>query len=177
MELPRHEVPKAIAVVRIRISNILSNLELYFSCNLDSLLTNNTFFSAIGANRHNRDIGSIYLRCSAGKITWKYPKGAIRIVLRPTFSTDSGFRVCLKMIKSKDSAAQVQRLVQNSIMSNTRRQYGRIYLSAGKRFISFDTNRNGNKQYVRCFNSMRDEATIYVEADGRLFPMYHIAVG
>lgn len=146
--------------------------------------------SALGATRHNRDIVSIYLRCSAGKITWKYPKGAIRIVLRPTFVNQSGFRVCLKMNRSDPdsttlaaSSTHHHSTVQNDLKTHAKHFNGRIYLSAGKRLIPFDgAEMDRDHHVVRCFNSMRDQATIYVEAEGEfifinIYPyIYYICI-
>lgn len=153
--------------------------------------------SGLSTPRQYRDIVSIYLQCSAGKVIWKYPRGAIQILLRPAVSgVEKGFRVCLKIHNADGSqsshlANNGETVDTNDLISSNqndqyaaaaddrrqahhwrnRRQhhqqpqrYGRIYFGATKRLIPLYT--NNDDQLVRCFNSVHEQATLYVEAEG-----------
>lgn len=111
---------------------------------------------------------------------------------------DKGFRVCLKIHHTDSSQSihfsnDVETNDANDLISNQqndhntpvndeqrqhyhprnrrqhhqhRHRYGRIYLGATKRLIPLYT--NNDDQLVRCFYSVRDQATLYVEAEGAL---------
>lgn len=151
--------------------------------------------SGLSTPRQYRDIVSIYLQCSAGKVIWKYPRGAIQILLRPAVSgVEKGFRVCLKIHHTDSSqsshlANNGETVDTNDLISSNdhyaaanddrrqahhwrnrrqhhqqRQRYGRIYFGATKRLIPLYT--NNDDQLVRCFNSVHEQATLYVEAEG-----------
>lgn len=51
-----------------------------------------------------RGVTPVYLRCRTGRITWLYPKGALRVILRlPGNGRD--FRACVKVRENKTKPA------------------------------------------------------------------------
>ncbi|KAJ6628968.1 Meteorin-like protein, partial [Pseudolycoriella hygida] len=126
------------------------------------------------SNQHqDREIVSIDLRCSAGKIVWNYPRGAIRIILRSNIrspNSEKSFRACLKVHKT--STDQILQRENGDIKNQTRakndliksNQIARIYLEAPKRLIALYDDVN-DKQMVKCFRSIGGQVALYVEAD------------
>lgn len=44
----------------------------------------------------SRGVTPVYLRCTAGRVTWMYPRGALRVLLRLP-GQDREFRACIKV--------------------------------------------------------------------------------
>lgn len=110
----------------------------------------------------NREVVSIYLRCSAGKIVWNYPRGAIRILLRKPIHLQKNFRACLKIYPSKYSTLPFE--TDDIDRSPTGKKMARIFLEAPKRLIPlFD---DDNDVAVKCFRSINEQVVLYVEAAG-----------
>lgn len=138
--------------------------------------------SGLSTTRENRDIVSVYLRCTAGKITWKYPRGAIRVILRPPISNDQNFRICLK-IHPRSQPSSFPPITSNStkplnqteassvadqddVISQTanKNRVSRIYLEAQKKLILLF--QKDDKQLVKCFMSAaHKQVGLYVEAE------------
>lgn len=139
------------------------------------------FFSGLSNQHQDREIVSIDLRCSAGKIVWNYPRGAIRIILRNNIrSSNSGknFRACLKVHKTHTNQQMLQQDgTKNQTLAKSddlirSNQIARIFLEAPKRLIALYDDVN-DKQMVKCFRSIGGQVALYVEADskykGKLF--------
>lgn len=47
----------------------------------------------------------VYLRCRAGRITWLYPRGALRVILR-LHNSNKDFRVCIRILSSSSEDDQ-----------------------------------------------------------------------
>lgn len=131
-------------------------------------------FSGLSNQHQDREIVSIDLRCSAGKIVWNYPRGAIRIILRSnirsTINSEKSFRVCLKVHKTHTSHLRNRQNddVQNQTFANSdlnrSNQIARIFLEAPKRLIALYDDVN-DVQMVKCFRSIGGQVALYVEAD------------
>lgn len=132
------------------------------------------FYSGLSNQHQDREIVSIDLRCSAGKIVWNYPRGAIRIILRSNIRSsiysEKNFRVCLKVHKTHTSHSlhQENDEVKNQTKANSdlikSNQIARIFLEAPKRLIALYDDVN-DKQMVKCFRSIGGQVALYVEAD------------
>lgn len=134
--------------------------------------------SGLSTSRANREVISIYLRCTAGRIVWNFPRGAIRVLLRKPAHLQDNFRACLK-IYPITSAANV-----------AKKPRARIYLEAPHRLISlfggtaeaterWDIGNGGQYPYdgevlVKCFRSVNGQVALYVEAEGEFQWTYRI---
>lgn len=111
---------------------------------------------------NNREVVSIYLRCSAGKIVWNYPRGAIRILLRKPIHLQKNFRACLKIYPTTHSSLPFE--TDDIDPSRTKNKMARIFLEAPKRLIPlFDDDKDVK---VKCFRSINEQVVLYVEAAG-----------
>lgn len=100
----------------------------------------------------DKGVTPVYLRCSAGKIRWLYPRGALRILLRLP-NQERNFRACLKL-RTTDKPG---------------RPVARVYLEGPRSLIPLYVDDSKNKP-IRCFNSKNGQAAIYIEAtDERSF--------
>ena len=91
-----------------------------------------------------RGVTPVYLRCVQGHITWTYPRGALRVLLRLP-NSEREFRGCIKVTPDFSGA--------------------RLFVE-GKRSLSplFSLDDGAHKQMIRCFQSKKGQAAIYVEA-------------
>lgn len=117
---------------------------------------------------------SIDLRCSAGKIVWNYPRGAIRILLRSnirsSINAQKSFRVCLKvhqthtshLLHQQNDGVENQTLAKSDLSKSNK--IARIFLEAPKRLIALYDDVN-DKQMVKCFRSIGGQVALYVEAE------------
>lgn len=89
-----------------------------------------------------KGVRPVYLRCSRGTIFWRYPRGALRIVLSGGEGFH-GFRACVKVSGP-----------------------ARVYLE-GKTSLRpvYSPNDGKHEAYHRCFHSNGQLAALYVEAD------------
>ncbi|KAG4079513.1 hypothetical protein HA402_005210 [Bradysia odoriphaga] len=142
---------------------------------LPSINTSNNACDWTGSglsNQHqDREIVSIDLRCSAGKIVWNYPRGAIRIILRSNVrssNAETNFRACLKVHKTHTSHLLRQNGTKNQTLANSDliagNQIARIFLEAPKRLIALYDDVN-DERMVKCFRSIGGQVALYVEAD------------
>lgn len=105
------------------------------------------------------------MRCTAGKIVWNYPRGAIRILLRKPLHLQDNFRACIKIYPNPETT--------------TAGGQARIYLEAPRRLIGLfggkDDVANANvaghphgdgEVLVKCFRSINEQVALYVEAEG-----------
>lgn len=118
-------------------------LKLMLTEPLDILIINDTndilFFYSGGSGRGVRPV---YLRCSRGTVSWRYPRGALRVVLSGG-SDSRSFRGCIKV----SGPARVYLEGQDSL---------RLVYAPG----------DGKHEALhRCFPSRGQIAALYVEAD------------
>ncbi|ENN73611.1 hypothetical protein YQE_09858, partial [Dendroctonus ponderosae] len=100
----------------------------------------------------DKGVTPVYLRCSAGKIKWMYPRGALRILLRLP-NQDRNFRACVKIQTSAKPGRPVTR----------------VYLEGPRSLIHLYGGDRESKP-IRCFNSKNGQAALYIEAtDERSF--------
>ncbi|CAL1280262.1 unnamed protein product [Larinioides sclopetarius] len=87
-------------------------------------------------------VQSVYLRCREGKVSWEYPRGALRVVLRIThFHKD--FQGCLKVSTNSSGAS--------------------LYLEGHKKLhLLYRDNSSVNSQ--RCFRSIGGHVALFLEA-------------
>lgn len=133
--------------------------------------------SGLSTARANREVISIYLRCTAGRIVWNYPRGAIRVLLRKPAHLQDNFRACLKIYPPGQQQQQ-----QHKRPTQSR---ARIYLEAPRRLIGLfggsawddrhqleqQQQLSGGHPYdgevlVKCFRSINGQVALYVEAEG-----------
>lgn len=102
--------------------------------------------SGLSSSVSSRGVTPIYLRCTAGRITWLYPRGALRLLLRLP-AQDREFRACIKLHHDggKDIAA-------------------RLFLEGPRSLHPLYTNEHVGTKVTRCFNSKNGLVAIYVEA-------------
>ncbi|GLV35023.1 hypothetical protein CBL_09503 [Carabus blaptoides fortunei] len=92
-----------------------------------------------------RGVTPVYLRCSAGRVTWLYPRGALRVLLRLP-SQDREFRACIKVHPQKG------------------RVPARLFLEGPRSLLPVYADNDGGNKATRCFQSKHGQAAIYVEA-------------
>lgn len=101
--------------------------------------------SGLEASHKSHEIKPIYLRCSQGTIKWKYPRGALRIVLRHGTS-GKDFHGCLRVAPEFSGA--------------------RIYLEGHRRLNEIYSPDDGkSRDRLRCFDSHHGQIALYVQAD------------
>ncbi|XP_014206019.1 meteorin-like protein [Copidosoma floridanum] len=100
-----------------------------------------------GSGGSGKGVRPVYLRCSRGGVSWRYPKGALRVVLsNGGGSHDRIFRGCVKA----SGPARVYLESKNSL---------KLLYAPG----------DGKHEALhRCFGSRAGMAALYVEADGGL---------
>ncbi|XP_054282777.1 meteorin-like protein [Macrosteles quadrilineatus] len=91
-----------------------------------------------------RGVTPVYLRCSQGRVTWSYPGGALRVLLR-LGSSGREFRGCIKSSASWAGA--------------------RVFLEGPRSLVRL-LDQEDSRQKVRCFHSRGGQAALYVEATG-----------
>jgi hypothetical protein len=54
----------------------------------------------------DRGVTPVYLRCTQGRVTWKHPRGALRVLLRMpnAVSSTARFRACVRPLKGSGGA-------------------------------------------------------------------------
>lgn len=131
----------------------------------------------------SRGVTPVYLRCKAGRITWLYPRGALRVVLR-LHNSNKDFKVCVKVLKhglkeqkesmasdlySEDEVLDFREDVYTTAFSKrlAKKEEGfpaRLFLEGGRGLVPLYASDDGSGRYVRCFRSKNGQAAIYVEA-------------
>lgn len=101
--------------------------------------------SGLDYKESERGVQPVYLRCSQGRIRWKYPHGALRIVLRYGTSGKE-FKGCMKAGKYFHGA--------------------RVYLEGHRTLhVLYSVGDGRNAQLPRCFHSRHGQVALYVEAE------------
>ncbi|RZC32452.1 meteorin-like protein [Asbolus verrucosus] len=116
----------------------------------------------LSSSSSGRGVTPVYLRCSAGRVTWLYPRGALRVLLRLP-GQEREFRACIKLHpdEKKEPAARLFLEGPRSLLplyshSDANKA---IRFVIAKKLSPFLT-----KVRCRCFNSKNGQAAIYVEA-------------
>ncbi|XP_046413087.1 meteorin [Neodiprion pinetum] len=95
----------------------------------------------VGSGGGGRGVRPVYLRCSRGAVSWRYPRGALRIVLQG--GGGRSFRGCVKVSGP-----------------------ARVYLEAkGTLRPVYNPSDGKHEALHRCFHSRGPVAALYVEAD------------
>lgn len=96
----------------------------------------------------SRSVVPVYLRCDQGRVTWRYPRGALRVLLRlgGTSGTPRDFRACVKIPGNSTGAA--------------------VHLEGHRRLIPIykGPSADGQDQVLRCFTSYKGQAALFLEA-------------
>lgn len=119
----------------------------------------------IGSGGGGRGVRPVYLRCSRGTVLWRYPHGALRVVLSPPVPSEFG--------RAKDDT---RRNDSNSIGGNIRladfrtcaKVSGpiRVYLETHGKLRPVYSPRDGkHKAAHRCFRAKKQPAALYIEAE------------
>lgn len=124
----------------------------------------NTFslsFSGLSSPDHSRGVTPVYLRCSAGRISWLYPRGALRVILRLP-AHDREFRACIRIhpnVLPSSLSRRKSSFTKNFIFP------ARLFLEGPRSLHSlYSEEDSGRGNTVRCFQSKKGQAAIYVEA-------------
>lgn len=96
----------------------------------------------------SRSVVPVYLRCDQGRVTWRYPRGALRVVLR-LGGTGSGapreFRACVKIPGNSTGAA--------------------VHLEGHRRLLPIFKGPTPDGDEVHsCFTSYKGQAALFLEA-------------
>ncbi|XP_066588576.1 meteorin-like protein [Prorops nasuta] len=96
-----------------------------------------------GSGGGGRGVRPVYLRCSRGTVLWRYPRGALRVVLLRSQEGPRGFRACVK------ASGPI-----------------RVYLESKNSLRPIYSPRDGKHEALhRCFYTQSQMTALYVEAD------------
>lgn len=102
-----------------------------------------------GSGGGGQGVRPIYLRCSRGTISWRYPRGALRVVLSPPILVDCKLKVCSEFRACTKVSGPV-----------------RVYLETNGKLRSVYSPRDGKREAShRCFYAKKQPAALYVEAE------------
>ncbi|XP_003699826.2 meteorin [Megachile rotundata] len=134
----------------------------------------------IGSGGGGRGVRPVYLRCSRGTVFWRYPRGALRVVLSPPVSTGFVSKVHYEFIgkRSKYEAKRNSSIDTNSISNDgVFRLSGfrtctkvsgpiRVYLETHGKLRPVYSPRDGKHEAShRCFRAKKQPAALYIEAE------------
>ncbi|KAH7943864.1 hypothetical protein HPB52_012007 [Rhipicephalus sanguineus] len=102
----------------------------------------------------SRSVVPVYLRCDQGRVTWKYPRGALRVLLRLGGTGNGGakdFRACVKIDANSTGAA--------------------VHLEGHRKLIPIHKGQsaprvadNDDGEVRRCFTSYKGQVALFLEA-------------
>ncbi|KAH6942358.1 hypothetical protein HPB50_003978 [Hyalomma asiaticum] len=101
----------------------------------------------------SRTVVPVYLRCDQGRVTWKYPRGALRVLLRLGGTGSGGardFRACVKIDANSTGAA--------------------VHLEGHRKLIPIHKGQSAPREadddgeVRRCFTSYKGQAALFLEA-------------
>ncbi|OAD60689.1 Meteorin-like protein [Eufriesea mexicana] len=133
-----------------------------------------TFCSEAGGG--GRGVRPVYLRCSRGTVLWRYPRGALRVVLSPPALTGFVSKVHYEFIGGKGNVNKKNNNDSNSnnidFRSSTFRTCTkvsgpvRVYLETRGKLRPVYSPRDGkHKASHRCFHAKKQPAALYIEAE------------
>ncbi|KAB0796212.1 hypothetical protein PPYR_10273 [Photinus pyralis] len=105
--------------------------------------------SGLTTSSEDRGVTPVYLRCTTGRVTWLYPRGALRVLLRLP-GRDREFRACIKV--HPDGVNQ--------------HLAARLFLEGPRSLLPLYSHENGGHKPVRCFQSRHGQVALYIEAIG-----------
>lgn len=103
--------------------------------------------SGLTTSSEDRGVTPVYLRCTAGRVTWLYPRGALRVLLRLP-GQDREFRACIKV--HPDGVNQ--------------HLAARLFLEGPRSLLPLYSHEDGGHKAVRCFQSRNGQVALYIEA-------------
>ncbi|XP_076756869.1 meteorin [Xylocopa sonorina] len=129
----------------------------------------------IGSGGGGRGVRPVYLRCSRGTVLWRYPRGALRVVLSPPVLTGFVSKVRYEFVGAKDTNKR-NNSISNSIEDAFRlsgfrtctKVSGpvRVYLETHGKLRPVYSPRDGkHKAAHRCFHAKKQPAALYIEAE------------
>lgn len=130
----------------------------------------------VGSGGGGRGVRPVYLRCSRGTVFWRYPRGALRIVLSPPVLTGTVSKVRPFDLLGRRDNNDVGNSTDDG-NSNVSRVSGfractkvsgpvRVYLEAQGKLRSVYSPRDGKHEAShRCFIAKKQPAALYVEAE------------
>lgn len=100
----------------------------------------------------SRSVVPVYLRCDQGRVTWKYPRGALRVLLRLGGTGSGGardFRACVKIDANSTGAA--------------------VHLEGHRKLIPLHKGQSAPRgaedgEVRRCFTSYKGQVALFLEA-------------
>ncbi|XP_029041934.2 meteorin-like protein [Osmia bicornis bicornis] len=131
----------------------------------------------IGSGGGGRGVRPVYLRCSRGTVLWRYPRGALRVVLSPPVSTGFISKVRYEFIGKKNKYDIRKNNVSSVDDDNAFRLSGfrtctkvsgsiRVYLETHGKLRQVYSPRDGkHKSTHRCFRAKKQPAALYIEAE------------
>ncbi|XP_059045379.1 meteorin-like protein [Achroia grisella] len=112
-----------------------------------------------------RSVTPVYLRCREGTVSWMYPRGALRIIFRPSLpGYEREFKVCVRVIRRPDPPDLFHTLRLNETDS-VERFPARLFIERTRKLVPLYAPDDGDRRELRCFRSKRIEAVLYVEAE------------
>ncbi|CAH2037702.1 unnamed protein product, partial [Iphiclides podalirius] len=122
-----------------------------------------------------RAVTPVYLRCREGTVSWMYPRGALRLLLRPPLpAAERDFNVCLRVIRRPDPPEFFHDLQYNHT-EKAARFPARIFVEGARKLVPLYAPDDGDPRELRCFRSRRGRAALYVEADPEEGPSRRVA--
>lgn len=130
----------------------------------------------IGSGGGGRGVRPVYLRCSRGTILWRYPRGALRIVLSPPVLAGFVSKVNYELNQEKDNVYK-KNDTHSSGNDGSFRLSGfrtctkisgpiRVYLETRGKLRSIYSPRDGKDVAShRCFHAKKQPAALYIEAE------------
>ncbi|KAL0892909.1 hypothetical protein ABMA27_014588 [Loxostege sticticalis] len=112
-----------------------------------------------------RGVTPVYLRCREGTVSWVYPRGALRLLFRPSLPADEReFRVCVRVIRRPDppDLFHTQRLNDTEAAE---RFPARLFVEGTHKLVPLYAPDDGDPKELRCFRSRKGRAALYVEAE------------
>ncbi|KAL7648450.1 UNVERIFIED_CONTAM: hypothetical protein RMT77_000356 [Armadillidium vulgare] len=102
-------------------------------------------FNGSGLDLEGKEIQPVYLSCSSGRVEWRHPRSALRIVLQyPGENRD--FRGCIKVSPEIEGA--------------------RLFLEGHRSLVPlYSKGDDQPKERIRCFTSYHGLVALYLEAD------------
>ncbi|KAI8435802.1 hypothetical protein MSG28_004028 [Choristoneura fumiferana] len=111
-----------------------------------------------------RGVTPVYLRCREGRVAWLYPRGALRLLFRPSMPADErDFRVCVRVVRRPDPPDLFHTLRLNE--TEAERFPARIFAEGAHKLVPLYAPDDGDARELRCFRSRHGQAALYVEAE------------
>ncbi|XP_041978492.1 meteorin-like protein [Aricia agestis] len=112
-----------------------------------------------------RAVTPVYLRCQEGTISWKYPRGALRLIFKPPLPLDErDFQVCIRVIRRPDPPDIFHALQENDT-GTVERFPARLFREGVRKLLPLYASDDGDVRELRCFRSKHGRAALYVEAE------------